>query len=65
MKKIFFLLSIFLLTGCQSQEQKESKFQNKSTTTIEKFDFEIYNKINHGSDEYTLSSGNHIYAMGF
>ena len=65
MKKIFFLLSIFLLTGCQSQEQKESKFQNKSTTTIEKFDFEIYNKTNHGSDEYTLSSGNHIYAMGF
>lgn len=64
MKKIFFLLSILILTGCQNAEQKESKLHN-NTTTIEKFDFEIYNKINHGSDEYTLSSGNHIYAMGF
>ena len=64
MKKIFFLLSILMLTGCQNPEQKESKLHN-NTTTIEKFDFEIYNKTNYGSDEYTLSSGNHIYAMGF
>lgn len=37
MKKIFFLLSILILTGCQNPEQKESKLHN-NTTTIEKFD---------------------------
>ena len=64
MKKIFFLLSILMLTGCQNPEQKESKLHN-NTTTIEKFDFEIYNKTNQGSNEYTLSNGNIIYSMVF
>ena len=64
MKKIFFLLSILILTGCQNPEQKESKLHN-NTTTIEKFDFEIYKKTNQGSNEYTLSNGNIIYSMVF
>lgn len=64
MKKIFFLLSILMLTGCQNPEQKESKLHN-NTTTIEKFDFEIYKKTNQGSNEYTLSNGNIIYSMVF
>ena len=65
MKKNIFLLSIFILTGSQGAEQKESNLHNKDTTIIEKFDFEIYNKTNHGSDEYTLSNGNRIYSMVF
>ena len=66
MKKNIFLLFIFvLIIRCQGAEQKESKVRNKDTTTIEKFDFEIYNKTNHGSDEYTLSNGNRIYSMFF
>ena len=65
MKKNIFLLSIFVLTGSQGAEQKESNLHNKDTTIIEKFDFEIYNKTNHGSDEYTLSNGNRIYSMIF
>ena len=66
MKKIFFLIFIFvLIIRCQGAEQKESKVHNKDITIIEKFDFEIYNKTNNGSDEYTLSNGNRIYSMGF
>ena len=66
MKKIFFLIFIFvLIIRCQGAEQKESKVHNKDITIIEKFDFEIYNKTNNGSDEYTLSNGNRIYSMDF
>ena len=32
---------------------------------IEKFDFDIYEKTNKGSDEYTLPNGNTIFSIGF
>ena len=65
MKKIFFLLTIFMLTGCRGQEQKKIKPNTKNTTMIEKFDFNIYEKTNKGSDEYTLPNGNTIFSIGF
>ncbi|MGM5629917.1 hypothetical protein O2K51_03360 [Apibacter raozihei] len=65
MKKITFLLIIFMLTGCRGQEQKESKPNTKNVTMIEKFDFNIYEKTNKGSDEFTLPNGNTIFSIGF
>ncbi len=54
-----------MLTGCRGQEQKKIKPNTKNTTMIEKFDFNIYEKTNKGSDEYTLPNGNTIFSIGF
>ncbi|PQL92058.1 hypothetical protein C4S77_06750, partial [Apibacter adventoris] len=68
-KNIYKLLVFFSMSGifisCQGQEIKKSKPNTKNTHMIEKFDFNVYEKTNKGSDEYTLPNGNTIFSIGF
>ena len=66
--KFLKFLILFIISGfisCKELQPQKRISYKKNTTMIEKFDFNIYEKTNKGSDEYTLPNGNTIFSIGF
>lgn len=72
MKQLIISLVLLLIVSCNGQEKESNiiAFQKtsktiKNNTMREKFDFEMYEKTNYGSNPFVLDNGHIVYMIDF